>query len=58
MINFVVVVVVVIVHFIKNYHNGKSILIPYIFGPTFGNCFMKVILNERLPREKMDILQE
>ncbi|XP_055317679.1 probable cytochrome P450 304a1, partial [Sitodiplosis mosellana] len=44
--------------FEKNYHNGDSVLMPYIFMPTLGNFFAKTILNERFPREKMHLLHE
>lgn len=43
---------------IQRYHDGESVLVPDIFMATFGNFFMKVILNERLPREKMHLLYE
>lgn len=33
-------------------------IVPNIFIATFGNFFMKVVLNERLPREKQYILHE
>ncbi|XP_031625482.1 probable cytochrome P450 304a1 [Contarinia nasturtii] len=42
--------------FEKNFHDGDSVLVPNIFPSTLGNFFMKVFLNERLPREKMHIL--
>lgn len=45
-------------YFIQKYHDGNSVLIPDIFTTTFGNFFMKVILNERLPREKMHLIYE
>lgn len=45
-------------YFQQKYHNGNSVIVPNIFIATFGNFFMKVVLNERLPREKQYILHE
>lgn len=42
----------------QKYHDGRSAIVPNIFIATFGNFFMKVVLNERLPREKQHILHE
>lgn len=44
--------------FQQKYHDGDSVVVPNIFIATFGNFFMKVVLNERLPREKQHILHE
>ncbi|XP_055296744.1 probable cytochrome P450 304a1 [Sitodiplosis mosellana] len=36
----------------KYFKDGK-VLLPYAFGPAFGNCFITCLLNEPMPREYM-----
>lgn len=42
---------------LQKHHDGESAVVPHVFAPTFGNLFMKVAFNDRLPREKLHILQ-
>lgn len=36
----------------KFFKNGQ-VLLPYAFGPAFGNCFLSVLFNAPLSREDM-----
>lgn len=42
------------VSILKKYFKDGKILMPYAIGPLFGNCLMATLLNDTLPREKMD----
>lgn len=42
----------------QKYHDGKKVSVPYIFSALVSNMFTKVLFNERLPREKLDVLYE
>lgn len=38
--------------------DGGLLLAPVAFGVPFGNMLLKVLLNERLPRDEQYILHE
>lgn len=35
-----------------------QIFCPHIFAPVYGNIFLKVLINERYPREKQQFFYE
>lgn len=42
----------------KKYIRDGKVNLPRAFGPIFGNCFLEVLFNERIPHKDMIVLYE